>query len=108
MDDIDFDHHAPGFSATNAERYREMRKRCPVAHSSAHGRFWVLSRYDDVLRVARDDKTFSSAREVVIPPTNVGRLIPLQSDPPELCRYRGLLSPFFSPAALKKVMSRER
>jgi cytochrome P450 len=103
MDDIDFDHHAPGFSATNAERYREMRKRCPVAHSSAHGGFWVLSRYDDVLRVARDDKTFSSAREVVIPPTNVGRLIPLQSDPPELGRYRGLLSPFFSPAALKKL-----
>ncbi len=103
MDDIDFNHHAPDFAATNVERYRDMRSRCPVAHSSAHGGFWVLSRYDDVLRVARDDKTFSSAREVVVPPTNVGRLIPLQSDPPELDRFRGLLSPYFAPAALKTL-----
>ena len=82
--------------------YRDdARRECPVAHSAAHGGYWLLSRYDDVFQVARDDQTFSSAREVVVPPTNVGRLIPLQSDPPELERYRGLLIPFFSPAALK-------
>jgi cytochrome P450 len=103
MTEIDFDHHAPDFNATKYARYREMRGKCPVAHSPAHGGYWLLSTYDDVFRVARDDKTFSSAREVVVPPTNVGKLIPLQSDPPELERYRALLIPFFSPGHLKTL-----
>jgi cytochrome P450 len=103
MKTIDFDHHAPDFNETKYARYREMRAKCPVAHSPAHGGYWLLADYDDVFKVARDDKTFSSAREVVVPPTNVGKLIPLQSDPPELERYRALLIPFFSPPALKAL-----
>jgi cytochrome P450 len=103
MKQIDFDHHAADFNESKYEKYRDMRGRCPVAHSPAHGGYWVLAKYDDVARVARDDKTFSSAREVVVPPTNVGKLIPLQSDPPELTRYRALLNPFFTPEALKKL-----
>jgi cytochrome P450 len=103
MAEIEFDHHAPDFNATKYDRYRRMRAACPVAHSAAHGGYWLLSRYDDVFRVARDDRTFSSAREVVVPPTNVGKLIPLQADPPELERFRGVLLPWFTPAALKPL-----
>lgn len=103
MSDIVFDHQAPDFGKKNYELYRNMRANCPVAHSAAHGGFWVLAQYEDVFRVARDDKTFSSAREVVIPATEVGRLIPLQSDPPELERYRGLLGPFFTPSTVKNL-----
>ena len=103
MKEIDFDHHAADFSAKKYELYRTMRAECPVAHSPAHGGYWLLSRYDEVFAVARDDATYSSAREVVVPPTNVGKLIPLQSDPPELNRYRGLLIPYFTPAALARL-----
>lgn len=103
MKEIDFDHHAPDFNARKYELYETMRAGCPVAHSAAHGGYWLLSRYDEVFEVARDDRTFSSAREVVVPPTNVGKLIPLQSDPPELERYRGLLIPYFTPAALRRL-----
>jgi cytochrome P450 len=103
MKTVAFDHHAPDFNETKYARYREMRTKCPVAHSDAHGGYWLLAKYDDVFQVARDDKTFSSAREVVVPPTNVGKLIPLQSDPPELERYRALLIPYFSPPALKAL-----
>ena len=103
MTDIDFDHHAPDFNGKKYELYRRMRRECPVAHSAAHGGYWLLSRYEEVFQAARDDSTFSSAREVVVPATNVGRLIPLQSDPPELERYRGLLIPFFTPKAAKNL-----
>ena len=103
MTEIDFDHHAPDFNSEKYELYRRMRKECPVAHSAAHRGYWLLSRYAEVFQAARDDKTFSSAREVVVPPTNVGRLIPLQSDPPELERYRSLLIPFFTPKAAKAL-----
>lgn len=103
MKQIDFDHHAPDFNARKYELYETMRGACPVAHSAAHGGYWLLSRYDEVFAVARDDATYSSAREVVVPPTNVGKLIPLQSDPPELNRYRALLIPYFAPAAMARI-----
>ena len=103
MKEIDFDHHAPDFSARKYELYERMRAECPVAHSAAHGGYWLLSRYDEVFAVARDDATYSSAREVVVPPTNVGKLIPLQADPPELNRYRAFLIPYFSPAAMTRI-----
>ncbi len=103
MKEIDFDHHAPDFSARKYDLYETMRAECPVARSAAHGGYWLLSRYDEVLAVARDDATYSSAREVVVPPTNVGKLVPLQSDPPELNRYRALLIPYFNPAAMERI-----
>jgi cytochrome P450 len=36
------------------------RSRCPVARSDAYGGFWVVTRYEDVLRIAQDWRTFSS------------------------------------------------
>jgi cytochrome P450 len=94
--EIEFDHHSSDFVANHQDVYQELRSRCPVAHTTAHGGYWVIAAYDDVSKVARNDATFSSARDVVIPVTNVGRLIPLQSDPPELKRFRGLLNPYFT------------
>lgn len=97
----DFDHHHPEFVTEHASVYQQFRENCPVAHTSAYGGFWVVSSYESVFAAAHDDATFSSAREVVIPSTGVGRLIPLQSDPPTLTRYRALLAPFFAPPALE-------
>ncbi|CAN5646827.1 cytochrome P450 [soil metagenome] len=91
-----FDHHAPGFADDPWSVYRTLRDGCPVAWSDRHGGFWVVSRYEDVSRIARDDVTFSSAREVVLPRTGVGRLLPLNSDPPDLLRYRKALQRFFT------------
>jgi cytochrome P450 len=96
MADIDFDHNAPEMVHGLYKAYGELRGQCPVAHSRAHGGYWVLSRYEDVFQVARDDITFSSQRSGLVPPTDVGRLLPIQADPPDLERYRALLNPYFS------------
>ena len=101
--EIAFDHHAPDFVRSNYDIYRQLRARCPVAHTASHGGFWVVAGYDEVFQVARDDRTFSSARGGVIPPTTVGRLLPIQADPPALERYRRLLNPFLTPAAIRQV-----
>lgn len=103
MEQIEFDHHAPDYARRNAEVFRELHGKCPVAHSSTYGGFWVLSRYEDVFEVARDDDTFSSARQVIIPANDVDRLIPLEADPPDLFRFRGVLLPFFSPKAIERL-----
>lgn len=94
--EIEFDHHSPEFVSKHQDLYSKLRSQCPVAHTSAHGGYWVIASYEEVSKVARNDAVFSSARDVVIPVTNVGRLIPLQSDPPELRRFRGLLNPYFT------------
>ena len=99
--EIAFDHHDPDFVSHHAQIYEGLRRACPVAHTQKHGGYWVISNYDNVFAVAHDDATFSSSREVVIPSTDVGRLIPLQADPPALTRYRALLAPFFAPSTLE-------
>ena len=56
---VDFDHHSAAFHDTRYEQWAEMRK-CPVAFNPNHGGFWVVSGYDEVNAVSRDEDTFSS------------------------------------------------
>ena len=104
----DFDQNSTAFAADPWSKYEELRSRCPVAHTDAHGGFWVLSQYEDVVRVAKDDLTFSSVPATVIPDSGVYNLIPLQSDPPDLERYRAALLPFFTPAVMRDYEPRVR
>ena len=105
---VDFDQNAPVFAADPWSKYEELRAKAPVAYTEAHGGFWVLSRYEDVVRVAQDDTTFSSVPTTVIPDSGVYNLIPLQSDPPDVQRYRMALMPYFSAKALKSYEPRVR
>ena len=104
----DFDQNSPEFAADPWSKYAELRSGCPVAHTDAHGGFWVLSKYDDVVKVAKDDVTFSSVPTTVIPDSGVYNLIPLQSDPPDVQRYRMALMPYFSANALQQYAPRVR
>lgn len=98
---VEFDHHSPVYAQNNWRIYDELRKRTPVAWTDAHGGFWVLSRYDDIADVARDDIKFSSAENgITIPPTQQ-RSVPIDLDPPEAQAYRAVLQPFFSPKAVR-------
>ena len=99
---VRFDHHAPDFADELWEIYDGLRA-ARVAYSETYGGFYVLSRYEDVYAAARDDETFSSDREVVLPATGVGRLIPLNADPPDLQRYRSALFPYFTQRAAEAM-----
>jgi cytochrome P450 len=61
--EIDFDHQSDAYFADEHAAWAEARK-CPVAHSPRHGGFWLVSGYDEVAAVARDEATFSSAYPV--------------------------------------------
>jgi cytochrome P450 len=68
--------------------------------------FWVVTRYDDVLAVVRDPKTFSSevggAATIENLPDDVleARRNFLEFDPPKHGRYRRLISTSFTPGAV--------
>ncbi len=105
---VEFDHYDEEFAKDPYPKLRELRERCPVAHTDAHGGFWVVSRYDDVCEIARDPGVFSS-RYVTVP-TDIGygedvRLGPLQFDPPEHTRLKRLLATAFVPARSRRSPS---
>jgi cytochrome P450 len=104
----EFDHMSSDFANDVHGSFRRLREGCPVAYSEKHGGHWLLTRYDDVAAVLKDDVSFSSARPpgsdgvaVHIPSMPAPLNVPIELDPPESLVYRRLLHPFLSPAAVE-------
>jgi cytochrome P450 len=98
-----FDHLSPELAATLHETLADLREHEPVAWSDEHGGFWVVTRYEDVLRVAQDWRTFSSAEGVNVPaPTAPVNAIPEVMDPPRQREFKRLVNAWFTP----KVVAR--
>jgi hypothetical protein len=91
--------------------YRALRERDPV-HRMADGSYF-LTRYDDLVEVYRDTKTWSSDKKVQFKP-NFGDSLLYEhhttslvfNDPPIHTRVRKLLAPAFTPRALKALQPR--
>jgi cytochrome P450 len=113
-----FDHHSEEFARNWPDLYHELRAECPVAYTDRHDGFSAVTRYDDVLAVLREHKSASSGREMignrpspdhgVTIPTNPFRMGIMEMDPPESTRYRRLLTPWFSRAAVDDLTPRIR
>jgi cytochrome P450 len=69
---------------------------------------WVMTRYEDIHEALHDPGLFSSAAVSVIDPVGAHRWNPEELDPPEHGKYRQLLTPFFSPGAVKQLEPRIR
>ncbi len=108
---VHFDHNSAEHSADPVGAYRGLRERSPVAWTPEHGGFWVVSDYSGVFDAARDDAVFSSGRSEhggsglnnVIPKAPVRLHIPVELDLPEHRRYRKLINPLTSPAAVERL-----
>jgi cytochrome P450 len=86
------------------EDFARLRSECPVAHASAWGGFWALTRYDDVVAVLRDYQTFTTSVQNVVPGLAfTGRRPPLHLDPPEHTWYRRPLTPFFTTKKMQQI-----
>ena len=89
--------------------FAKLRASCPVAHSDELGGFWLLTRYEDVVRVATDTSTFISGVQNVIPKLpDTGKRGPLHLDPPEHTVYRRALNPAFAPQRVAACEGRIR
>jgi cytochrome P450 len=102
-----FDHHDPAFAQDGMpwRIYEQLRERAPVTHTDSWEEgFFVVSRYDDVARIAQDPGSFSNQWGVTMPglpghapPPEFQMNIPLGMDPPEFNEWRRMLNPYFSP-----------
>src|SRR5918996_5343857 len=96
-----FDHLSPEIAATLPDTLARMRSLCPVARSDQHGGFWVATRYEDVVRIAQDWETFSSAHGLTVPVAPVAvRNLPVEVDPPIQRAYKRLINTYLTPAAV--------
>ena len=100
----DFDPRLPETFDSPFELYRELRERCPVAHSDAWGGFWALLKHEDVARAASDYRTFITSKQNVIPKVAfTGRRPPLHLDPPEHTPYRRALGPLLTDRKIARL-----
>ncbi|OZM76111.1 cytochrome P450 [Pseudonocardia sp. MH-G8] len=72
--------------------YRDLRTRCPVAHTDSHGGFWALTTYPEIRAAALDDSRYISSVKAVVPSDPRGlRRPPLNFDAPRHTPYRRAL-----------------
>jgi cytochrome P450 len=89
----------PEFVENFWEVCAELRERCPVAYSDAHGGFWTVSRFQDVMDGFGDNDALSTVPTVVIPPNPAAvPMIPLQAEPGAHREFRRLLNPYYRPS----------
>lgn len=104
-----FDHLSPDLAATLHPTLSRMRERCPVARSDQYGGFWVFTRYEDVLSIAQDWRTFSSAHGVSVPGTKmVVPAIPEHLDPPLQRAFKRLINAHLTPSVVASYERRTR
>lgn len=97
-----FDHHSPEYRSHSIDILDYMQRNCPFSHSPNYGGFWVATKADDCLEIAKNVDDFSNWPAEVIPALEPTLMIPLNVDPPELYDYRAVLNPLFSPMRVKE------
>ncbi|MGI8755738.1 MAG: cytochrome P450 [Acidimicrobiales bacterium] len=109
----EFDHTKEDYAANAPAVWDELRERCPVAHTDAHGGVWLPTRHADVAAVAHDTEHFTSESVVVskfkpIGMAPAGFAPPITADPPFHAGSRRLLLPAFSPKAIAAMEASTR
>ena len=99
--DVIYDPAQPSFGARSHEIFREMRDNAPV-YADPDGRFFALSRFEDVRSAALDWQTFSSKGKLearYIKPTMSSL------DPPDHGEIRAVVSRAFTPRRVAELES---
>ncbi len=60
---IDIDHQDRDWIADRHAHYATLRAECPVVFNEHHGGFWMITDYESVAAVARDNETFAHKYE---------------------------------------------
>ncbi|WP_019546637.1 cytochrome P450 [Streptomyces sulphureus] len=96
--------------------YARLRAEDPV-HWSEQGRFWALSKYDDVRAAGKNTKLFSSTRGTLISdahsrdtngPHMAGATHLIRSDAPTHTELRKLIAGAFTPKAVARMREKAR
>lgn len=105
----DYDIFDPEYVKDPVPIWRDLRNRCPIAHTERWGGSWLPTRYEDLQAFVRMVPELSSKEPIVVPtPEPIDGEMddygihapPITSDPPEQLPMRRLILPFFTPTAV--------
>jgi cytochrome P450 len=100
----DFDHNHPDWSNDPHVIWKDLRTRCPVAHTDRYRGVYLPVRHDDIRAIAYDTEHFSSRRISILEKPPISAPIPpVTSDPPKHRSERMMLLPAFTPAAIAEL-----
>jgi cytochrome P450 len=112
---IDLDHHDPRFLEHRLEQLGHLRRACPVAWNQHYGGYWLVTDYESVAAVARDNDTFAHRYEPgaadgidyqgiagVPRPRSVPRQGVAEQDGPVHFDLRRVMHPFLSPQEVER------
>jgi cytochrome P450 len=89
-------------------RLDELRPDHPFFRSSVGPGFWVFTRMEPIRDAYQHPERFSSSAVTPTEPNPPFKWIPEMLDPPEHTKWRQLLSPTFSPAAIARMEDKVR
>lgn len=93
----DFDAAAPETFDSAFSQFKDLRARCPVAHTDGLGGFWAFTRHAHIAQALAQPETYVTSLQNVIPKVAfTGRRPPLHLDPPEHTPYRAALNPLLA------------
>jgi cytochrome P450 len=100
------------FHANSHPVWRRMREEAPLYYNEQYD-FWAVTRFQDVMQVLADWKTYSSAQGDTIEIIRSGILGEfsrslIAEDPPAHTTHRQLVSRAFTPRAVKRIEDRVR
>jgi len=109
---VEFDQHSTEYRETYPAKAHELREQCPVAWSTNHDGFWVVTGHDQLSALSKRTDLLSNDHDpnherngyqgISIPERGETRGGFIEMDPPEQSEYRRVLNPFLSPAAVGK------
>jgi cytochrome P450 len=105
---VEFDHHSSEMQTSGTAILEDLRSTCPVAWTESNGGYWVVTGYEELSRIARDDATFCSRND---PEEGYGGTgIPsvpdiglIETDPPRFKKLRSQFNPLFTQAAAQAL-----
>jgi cholest-4-en-3-one 26-monooxygenase len=108
LDVYDLDTYVKGIPHAT---FRKLRTERPVMfHEEPGGKgFWAITKYDDVVAISKDPRTFSSARGGTniwdLPQENLStiQMLMVNMDPPQHQKFRKLVSRGFTPRMIARL-----
>ncbi|MEQ8841886.1 MAG: cytochrome P450 [Acidimicrobiales bacterium] len=118
-DSIDVDHQDREWVAERHANYAALRAECPVVFNEHHGGFWMVTDYESVATVARDNETFAHRYQPDAPdgidyhgicgiprPPRTPRMGVSEIDGPEHADLRRVLNPHMVTKAVEAQRAR--
>ncbi len=100
----DYDLSDPELNERWDDVVADLHDGCPVARSEVGEGYWVVNRYDDVVRCAKDWQTFSASSGFMVNrPEGLPYFAPGESDPPLHTELRAALDPYLRPTVVRAL-----